>query len=141
MRAFFSTNGNEVGADFLRRCRRVDPGQQAANQEIRDLLNRASTEAIDQDIYSIPEKRGPTGRPLWQRTGAMRRLERWVVRGRAVTYTNSAPHAQHRYDYGRTRPARPPQRRWRGPRRVLGEQLAQIRRIRLRHFRDSLRGR
>ena len=85
----------------------------------KDIANRLTGESREQliiDIYAVPIKRSPTGRPLWTRLfnkpGGLLGEETWVPKGTDVRHRNLSPHYIHRWRYGKAggRPARPPQR-------------------------------
>ncbi len=129
MRATLTTNARAVAARMERRARALAPAEYLQAREIAERLTHESRGDLVVDVYAVPPKRTKRGRNRWNRTGELLQSEHWEARGVTIRHVNRSGHYKARLAYGKAggRPARPPQRPWRGPRVVLARNRAWIR--------------
>src|SRR5688500_4840263 len=70
-------NTAEMRRRMLARPARVARELRRENVAIAKDLTAASQAILQADVYAIPVKHSPTGRPLWTRTGQLKAEDRW----------------------------------------------------------------
>lgn len=79
------------------------PALAATTRGLARSALKLSKEKMTEGIYALPvPKRPRSGKPMWRRTGHLRRSEQWEVRGPAsFVIKNTASYAEPRHEAGK----------------------------------------
>jgi len=92
----------ELAAKMRARARAVEPEFRKTTRSLGIIAVTFTRERMDADIYDQPIPRSATGRPLWQRTGKLRRGEKSeVLDAYTVRIVNDASYAEPRHEAGK----------------------------------------
>jgi hypothetical protein len=99
-----SHNAGSVGRHLRGVAFLVAPELAAAAEEGAKVVEAAAVAVLEEKVYSIPEKVGPSGRRLWIRTGRLKAGESARRDGVAIEMRNRTPYARYRRDMKPTPP-------------------------------------
>jgi hypothetical protein len=120
-----STSIDSIIGKMVARSQGVHGALLIAAHRIAPIVERDSRRVLNEDIYSIPEKRTKKGKPRWIRTVRLLQAEHAEVQGVDVSLVNNMYYAAPRYHLGDFDPGPPTKvRRGGRPRQVCPPQRA-----------------
>lgn len=96
------SNVEQIVASWEKREKKLAPYMRRATKQATDVFYAEARKQMTAGIYDKPIAESATGRPLWRRTGKLRRSERRkIVTPYLGVVTNSASYAKARHEMGK----------------------------------------